>query len=195
MSPAFAAFVGQLARLGGWSGRPGVIWVTALASECGLLSVSPRAGLERPGCRHNVKNTSYFEQLGGEPGLRAVIDRFIDRVFDDLMIGFFFARASRARVKEKEYELAARHLGADIAYTGRPLDEVHRRHPIMGGQFMRRLKILEEVLVEAGAPEPVRRHWLAHDEAQRHLVTQDAGGRCDPNSAAARAKRARGGEA
>ncbi len=141
-----------------------------------------------------MENTSYFEQLGGEAGLRAVIDRFIDRVFDDVMIGFFFARASRPRVKEKEYELAARHLGADLPYTGRPLDEAHSRHPIMGGQFMRRLKILEEVLIEAGAPEAVRRHWLAHDERQRHLITRDAGGRCDPNLAAARASAAREGK-
>jgi hypothetical protein len=35
----------------------------------------------------------------------------VDRTFDDMMIGFFFARASRERVKEFEYQHAAAFLG------------------------------------------------------------------------------------
>ena len=37
-----------------------------------------------------------FEQLGGEVKLRAVIDTFIDRVFADRMIGFFFRNADQS---------------------------------------------------------------------------------------------------
>ena len=65
---------------------------------------------------------SLFDRLGGEPALRAIIDRFVDRLFDDLMIGYLFRAADRERVKAKEYEFAARHLGAPEAYTGRPLN-------------------------------------------------------------------------
>jgi truncated hemoglobin YjbI len=123
---------------------------------------------------------SLFDELGGEPVLRAIIDRFVDRVFDDVMIGFHFRNASKTRIKEKEYEFAAAHLGAEIAYTGRPIDEAHRRHPIMGGQFMRRLQILKETLAEFGVPEHVQSHWVAHTESLRNLVTSDAAGRCEP---------------
>ena len=35
---------------------------------------------------------SLFEKLGGESGLRAIINTFIDRVFEDRMIGFFFRK-------------------------------------------------------------------------------------------------------
>jgi truncated hemoglobin YjbI len=122
---------------------------------------------------------SLFEQLGGEPVLRRIVDRFVDRVFDDVMIGFFFRNASRERIKDKEYEFAARHLGADVAYTGKPIAEAHASHGIMGGQFMRRLQILEETLNELEVPEAVRRHWLAHNEKLRPLVTRDAAGHCD----------------
>lgn len=122
--------------------------------------------------------TTLFEDLGGEPALRKIIDRFVDRTFDDVMIGFFFRNARRERVKEKEYEFAARHLGADIAYTGRPIDQAHRAHPIMGGQFARRLTILKQTLEELGAPEHVKAHWLAHTESLRPLVTSDAGREC-----------------
>jgi hemoglobin len=137
--------------------------------------------------------STLFEELGGEPVLRGIIDRFVDRVFDDVMIGFFFRNARRERIKEKEYEFAARHLGADIAYTGRPLEEAHRAHPIMGGQFARRLMILKETLEAAGVPEHVKQHWLRHTEALRPLVTTDASRECDPERARQRAETAPGG--
>jgi hemoglobin len=127
--------------------------------------------------------TTLFEDLGGEPALRQIIDRFVDRVFDDVMIGFFFRAAQRERIKQKEYEHAAEHLGAAVAYTGRPLQEAHRAHPIMGGQFSRRLMILKETLEAAGVPEHVKQHWLSHTESLRPLITADASGECDPGRA------------
>jgi truncated hemoglobin YjbI len=131
-----------------------------------------------------VAETTLFEQLGGEPVLRSIVGRFVDRMFGDPMIGFFFRKASRERVKDKEYELAAQHLGAAVEYTGRPIQQVHAAHPIMGGQFARRLEILRQTLVEAGAPEAVIRHWIAHTENLRSMVTRDASGECVGPSAA-----------
>ena len=89
---------------------------------------------------------TFFEELGGEPKVRAIIDTFIDRIFDDRMIGFFFRNADRRRIKDKEYQLAAHFLGAPVEYSGRPLDQVHAKHPIMGGHFDRRRQILKETL-------------------------------------------------
>ena len=119
-----------------------------------------------------------FEQLGGEPVLRALIDRFVDRMFADMMIGFMFQKANRARIKEKEYELAAQHLGGGVAYTGRPIGEAHARHAIMGGQFDRRLELLRSTLVEAGVAPAVVAHWVGYTENLRAVVTRDASGMC-----------------
>lgn len=127
-----------------------------------------------------MADRTLFDELGGEPALRRIIDRFVDRVFDDVMIGFFFRNASRERLKAKEYEFAAQHLGAGVEYTGRALAAAHARHPIMGGQFMRRLQILKETLDEFAVPERVRQHWIDHTESLRPLITADEGGRCDP---------------
>ena len=132
--------------------------------------------------------TTPFEQLGGEPALRRLVDAFVDRAFDDLMIGFLFRNADRARVKAKEYELAARNLGADVAYTGRPLPEAHGPHPIMGGHFDRRLKILEEVFEELDVPQAVRERWLEHDRRLRAAITGDAAGKCDGEAALRRVR-------
>jgi hemoglobin len=121
-----------------------------------------------------------FDELGGEPVLRRIIDRFVDRLFDDVMIGFFFRRASRARIKEKEYEFAAEHLGAKVQYTGRALDQAHRPHGIRASQFMRRLQILKETLDEFAVPPRVREHWVAHTLSRQSEVSSPDDDRCAP---------------
>ncbi len=121
-----------------------------------------------------------YEQLGGEAKLRQIMDTFIDRVFEDKMIGFFFRNADRKRIKEMEFQLTARFLGVDVEYEGRPLDEVHAKHPIMGGQFARRLQILRETLEHYAVPKHIRDVWIEHTESLRPLITRDAGSDCDP---------------
>jgi len=122
---------------------------------------------------------SAYEQLGGEPGLRAIIDEFVERVFADIMIGFFFRNADKQRIKDKEFEFAAAFLGGPQRYSGQPLRQAHAKHPIMGGQFARRKKILEEVLIEKGVPAPVIETWLAHTEQLRGQITGDPDGVCN----------------
>jgi truncated hemoglobin YjbI len=125
-----------------------------------------------------MPETSLYDELGGEPALRRVVDRFVDRMFDDMMIGYLFRSVRRERIKEKEFEHAAEHLGAPIRYTGKPLDQAHRPHAIRGGQFMRRLRILETTLDELGVPERVKTHWLEKTRELRPLITADEGGIC-----------------
>jgi hemoglobin len=129
-------------------------------------------------CTRDTMTSSDFEQLGGEPALRAIIDRFIDRVFADQMIGFFFARVDRQRIKDKEYEFAAAHLGGGVAYTGRPLPVAHGHHPIMGGHFMRRIQILRETLSEFGVANDLQERWLAFNQELQPVITASPGSEC-----------------
>ena len=121
---------------------------------------------------------SHFDEIGGEPVLRAIVDDFVDRCFDDTMIGFLFQRADRDRIKRFEYQQAAEHLGGPVVYEGRPLDEAHRPHRIFGGQFARRRQILTETLRDHGVPEAVVDAWIAHQEGLRTLITRDADSSC-----------------
>jgi hemoglobin len=123
---------------------------------------------------------SLFEQLGGEAELRTIINTFIDRVFEDRMIGFFFRTADARRIKELEYQLAASFLGAPVVYQGRPLDEAHAKHPIMGGHFARRRQILKETLEAHGVPDFIKQAWLEHTDTLRPLITAQVGSACDP---------------
>ena len=122
---------------------------------------------------------SLFGKLGGEPKLRAIVDDFVDRCFDDVMIGFMFARADRNRIKRFEYQHAAEHLGGPVEYRGRPLQEAHRPHRIFGGQFARRRQILLETLRDHGAPEEVIEAWIAHQESLRGSITKDPDSNCE----------------
>ena len=120
------------------------------------------------------------ELAGGPTKLRAVLEDFYDRVFDDAMIGFFFKGKDKVRLVEKELEFALRALGAEVEYTGRPIAEAHAEHHIMGGQFGRRLQILKETMREHGLPSEVVEAWVEHTERLRGLVTKDRAGECRP---------------
>jgi hemoglobin len=128
-----------------------------------------------------AKSHTLFDKIGGESVLRPIIDAFVDRVFDDRMIGFFFRNADRARVQKFEYQLAASFLGADVRYGGRPLGKVHANHPIMGGHFARRRQILSETLDDYGVAPEIKEALLRHTDALRAQITPEIGSGCDPN--------------
>jgi hemoglobin len=131
-------------------------------------------------------SNTLFQRLGGEAKLREIINAFIDRVFADRMIGFFFRNADRGRIKELEYQLAAEFLGAEIKYSGRPLGKVHAKHPIMGGQFARRRQIFKETLEFFEVHEEIKTALLQHTDALRPLITPESESGCDPVAARSR---------
>ena len=131
-----------------------------------------------------------FEKIG-ETKLRAVLADFYDRVFADVMIGFMFQGKDKRHLVDREYEMAARMLGAtDVAYTGRPMRTAHGAHTIFGGHFERRLQILRETLADHAVDPEVQQVWLDHTIALRAQITSDKGSECkntsvDPSQLAA----------
>ncbi|MEZ4474648.1 MAG: group 1 truncated hemoglobin [bacterium] len=113
---------------------------------------------------------SLFDQIG-EAGLRAVLTDFYDRVFADPMIGFFFLGKDKARLVELEYQHTARVLGERVPYAGRPMREAHHAHRIMKGQFLRRNRLLEQVLAAHGVPDAVVTAWLDHARGLEAAIT------------------------
>ncbi|MFT7486558.1 MAG: hemoglobin [Candidatus Paceibacteria bacterium] len=126
-----------------------------------------------------------FELAGGEERLRPLLQDFYDRVFDDVMIGFFFKGKDKALLVQLELEFALKMLGADVEYSGRSLPEAHAAHMIMGGQFNRRLVILKETLTDHNMPSEVFEHWIEHTLSLRSQITRNLPGECRPPSAPA----------
>ena len=112
--------------------------------------------------------------------VRAVLEDFYERVFADVMIGFFFEGQDKQRLVDRETELALVMFGVQGAsYIGRPLNVAHARHPIMGGHFARRTQLLADTLRDHAFSEDLARRWLEHTEALRPQITEHAGGDCD----------------
>ncbi|OQX67289.1 MAG: hypothetical protein B6A08_16045 [Sorangiineae bacterium NIC37A_2] len=120
---------------------------------------------------------SDLERLGGRTRLEELISVFIDRVTSDPMIGFLFRNVNKDVLKAREVSFAASHLGGG-PYEGRPLRDAHTRHRIMGGQFNRRLVLLEKTLREFNVPEDIRERWLEHTRALRAEITRDGSDEC-----------------
>jgi hemoglobin len=112
-----------------------------------------------------------FERLGGEAGVRPLVEAVCQAFFDDFIIGFRFEGKDHARIIAKEYEHARHHLGGPGGYSGRPVAQVHRPLKINQGQFRRRLAILQTVLTEAGVASDVVERWVGHDAALEAAIT------------------------
>jgi len=124
-----------------------------------------------------------FDRIGGD-ALRAVIADFYDRVFRDVMIGFMFQGKDRQHLIDREWELAAALLGADVKYTGRPLAAAHAQHTIFGGHFERRKQLLRETMHDHAVDPEIQQVWLDHTEALRSQITRDRGSECKDTSSA-----------
>jgi truncated hemoglobin YjbI len=115
-------------------------------------------------------SASLYDEIGGEAGLRRVLRTLYDRLFDDPMIGFFFAGKDKEKLIEHQLWFTARFLGGPSRYEGRSLPDAHAALPILSGHFDRRERILREVLEQHGVPEAVRDEWLRVDQSLRHAV-------------------------
>ncbi|MGK0358678.1 MAG: hemoglobin [Bradymonadia bacterium] len=123
---------------------------------------------------------SHFDRLGADR-LRTILTDFYDRVFADPMIGFFFVGKDQARLVELEWQLTARILGAKVPYAGRGMGAAHRKLPIMRGHFLRRNKLLEDVLDAHAVEDDIRQAWMKHArDAERAIIgNRPRGPHCD----------------
>jgi hemoglobin len=121
---------------------------------------------------------TFYERIGGDAALHAIIDDFVERIFNDIMIGFFFREGSRDRVTRFEFQHACEFLGGPARYEGRPLRDAHARHPIRAGHFARRLEILRRVLAKHHVPADILQAWVDHNASLRSEVIQHGLGDC-----------------
>lgn len=112
-----------------------------------------------------------IEEVGGEEAMLALMRRFYDRLFDDVMVGFFFANSDKEALVRSQIQYVHAHLGARRGdYEGPSIHSAHAELPILSGHFDRRHQILSEVLEEFEVPEHVRQAWLALDRSMRPMV-------------------------
>ena len=116
------------------------------------------------------------EEVGGLERLEEMMREFYRRVFDDMLIGFFFEGTDFDEIVAAQVEYVRARLGnEDVAYTGKPIRRAHQKHPILVGHFDRRHKLLQDVLREYEVPEHVFEAWVELEQSLRDLVIRTGG--------------------
>ena len=127
-----------------------------------------------------MENWDIIEEVGGQEAMQALMRRFYDRLFDDIIIGFFFENSDKEALIASQIAYVHAHLGGrQGSYEGPSIRKAHQDLPILVGHFDRRHKILGEVLEEFEVPDRVRDAWLELDQAMREMVINQGAQRRD----------------
>ena len=111
-----------------------------------------------------------YEAIGGEPGVRVVLQSLYDRLFEDPIVGFLFQGKDKQHIVLQQLAFTCHFLGGPHEYRGRPLPEVHSALPLLAGHFDRRHRLLEQVLDEHQVADEVKRVWHRIDQSLRPSV-------------------------
>lgn len=116
-----------------------------------------------------------FAQIGGEAGLRAILQDFYRRMSGDLLIGYFFEGKDLDAIAEKQKEFLMRAMDAAPSYSGKAPAQAHLAlPPIFSGHFNRRLRILEETLRDHGLDQAAVSAWITFESAFREGIVRDS---------------------
>jgi hemoglobin len=100
---------------------------------------------------------------------------FYDRLFDDIMVGFFFMGRDKQELIDKQVEFMTVMFGGPNSYRGLSLRKVHIPLNIFEGQFFRRHQVLKETLQDHKVDQDIQDHWLDLDMSlkEKILKTED----------------------
>ena len=113
----------------------------------------------------------FIEEVGGPTGAEELMRSFYDRLFEDVMVGFFFDNSDKEELIASQINYVHAYLGGrQGSYDGPSIRKAHQDLPILVGHFDRRHTILREVLEEFDVPRHAAKAWLDLDQAMRKMV-------------------------
>jgi hemoglobin len=114
-----------------------------------------------------------YDEVGGAPAVRAVLDAFYSRALADGALSHFFLGVDIEQHKQIQEAFFAMALGGPVAYAGRGLAEAHRRTRRRGlnaRSFERFVQLFARVLVDRGMTDAQVAQWLAVLEMARPQI-------------------------
>jgi hemoglobin len=99
-----------------------------------------------------------FDRVGGAPAVKAVVDRFYQRVLaDDVLAGYFthLDASGMTQLKRHQVAIISQVLGGPREYTGRDLADAHRALNISALHYRRVSHLLVGTLWEFDVPEDI----------------------------------------
>lgn len=112
-----------------------------------------------------------FVKIGKEPGLSKILNRFYEKISQDILIGFFFSGKDLSAIASKQKEFLMKAWGVTSSYSGKAPAQAHvELPPILSGHFDRRLVLLEETLKEFGLNENEIKTWVNFEDKFRNAI-------------------------
>lgn len=97
-----------------------------------------------------IPESTLYERIGGEAGIKELILAFYVKVLADPELGPFFRDSSIEKLHSMQREFFAMALGGPVRYTGRSLAHVHHGRGITMSHFARFTGHLVETLRDIG---------------------------------------------
>lgn len=112
------------------------------------------------GCASVVPDRSTYSQLGGESGVRGIVDDLLEVILLDDRINFQFAQTDIVRFREKLTEQLCVESGGPCRYTGLSMQESHAGRNIDDVQFNALVEGLVAVMERRKVPVPAQNRLL-----------------------------------
>lgn len=94
-----------------------------------------------------------YDRLGGNEGIRAVVDEFYDRLLTDDELGPFFEGADVERLRRTQTDFLCEAAGGPETYDAAPVREAHLHVPFTPDHIERAVELLYESLDAFDVPE------------------------------------------
>lgn len=120
---------------------------------------------------------SIYDALGGEAGIRGVVDDLASRLATDPMLGPMFEGVDHEALQRHRVSYLAAVLGGPEQYLGQSMRDAHRPFRLTDAHMERFLQLAAESLSAAGvAPEPARALLELLDRLRPVIVDPHGGG-------------------
>jgi len=81
------------------------------------------------------KQTSLYERLGGEAGVRKLANEILDQNLNNPAIGHYFLKVDMDKLKQRVFEFFSMGLGGPHQYTGKDMASAHQGLNISNHDF------------------------------------------------------------
>lgn len=118
---------------------------------------------------------SLYERLGGYDAISGVVDEFLERVWDDPVVGRFFVGMgtdTRTQLRQKNKNLLCFNTGGPCRKINRPLNVTHRGLGITDQEFDIVVNHLDQTLKDFKVPEKERQEVMTKVGKLRSYVVE-----------------------
>ncbi|WP_229333646.1 group 1 truncated hemoglobin [Glaciecola sp. MH2013] len=106
------------------------------------------------------KNSTLYEQLGGQNKLEEIADNFVDEISFDAQIYPYFANSNIKRFKNKLVEQLCVMSEGPCQYSGDTMEQVHTGMNITERDFNRTVDLFIAAMTKAGISHPLQNRLL-----------------------------------